>query len=312
MNVIVENMRNVHCTFVSHLGKYLSNQTFTKSCYVGILCCNGHPYPICVSPITRVALRTLSTAPPLRPVDTTCVGDDESGGSKGDKRTPTDTSDVPAGSKGKNFGKGRGGGNNSHLSCPKCGDPCTHVETFVTSTRFVKCEKCHHFFVVLSEVDSKKTIKEQTKDEHRNSFVRKPPPPPKKIYAYLDKHVIGQEHAKKVLSVAVYNHYKRIYNNLSQSVNTNTKQDMTLVENGSQYSFPPKDFLHLNGFNSFNFGSGQATNGLGFQSNPEKSSPPNNGTAAGSNGSDILENNSHELQLEKSNILLLGPTGSGE
>lgn len=46
------------------------------------------------------------------------------------------------------------------LSCPKCGDPCTHVETFVSSTRFVKCEKCHHFFVVLSEVDSKKTIKD--------------------------------------------------------------------------------------------------------------------------------------------------------
>ncbi|KAI8433934.1 hypothetical protein MSG28_012104, partial [Choristoneura fumiferana] len=41
----------------------------------------------------------------------------------------------------------------------------------------------------------------------------KPPPPPKKIFEYLNKHVVGQEYAKKVLSVAVYNHYKRIYNN---------------------------------------------------------------------------------------------------
>lgn len=56
------------------------------------------------------------------------------------------------------------------------------------------------------------------------------------IYAYLNKHVVGQDHAKKVLSVAVYNHYKRIYNNLSQLVNNN-KQDATLMENGSQYSF---------------------------------------------------------------------------
>ena len=40
---------------------------------------------------------------------------------------------------------------------------------------------------------------------------RKPPPPPKKIMEYLDRHVVGQELAKKVLSVAVYNHYKRIY-----------------------------------------------------------------------------------------------------
>src|SRR5690606_30165037 len=35
---------------------------------------------------------------------------------------------------------------------------------------------------------------------------------PKMIKAHLDQHVIGQERAKKVLSVAVYNHYKRIEN----------------------------------------------------------------------------------------------------
>lgn len=68
------------------------------------------------------------------------------------------------------------------------------METFVSSTRFVKCEKCHHFFVVLSEVDSKK--KEGV--EAKTGFFRKPPPPPKKIYDYLNKHVVGQEHAKKV------------------------------------------------------------------------------------------------------------------
>lgn len=34
------------------------------------------------------------------------------------------------------------------------------------------------------------------------------------MFAYLDKYVIGQEKAKKVLSVAVYNHYKRLHINL--------------------------------------------------------------------------------------------------
>lgn len=43
------------------------------------------------------------------------------------------------------------------------------------------------------------------------------------IFEYLNKHVVGQEYAKKVLSVAVYNHYKRIYNNLpTQNSQTQT------------------------------------------------------------------------------------------
>jgi len=110
----------------------------------------------------------------------------------------------------------KGPGKDSHFCCPKCGNPCTNVETFVSSTRFVKCEKCHHFFVVLSDVDQKKSVKEnQEPVEVKAGSSRKPPPPPKKIYEYLNRHVVGQEWAKKVLSVAVYNHYKRIYNNLT-------------------------------------------------------------------------------------------------
>ena len=40
---------------------------------------------------------------------------------------------------------------------------------------------------------------------------------PKEIHAYLDQYVIGQDRAKKLLSVAVYNHYKRINHNLDES-----------------------------------------------------------------------------------------------
>lgn len=56
--------------------------------------------------------------------------------------------------------------------------------SFVASTRFVKCEKCHHFFVVLSETDSKKGLNkepESAAEAVKLAFAQKPPPPPKKV-----------------------------------------------------------------------------------------------------------------------------------
>ena len=55
---------------------------------------------------------------------------------------------------------------------------------FSASTRFVKCEKCHHFFVVLSETDSKKSLnkeQESANEAAKLAFQQKPPPPPKKV-----------------------------------------------------------------------------------------------------------------------------------
>ncbi|XP_026317383.1 ATP-dependent Clp protease ATP-binding subunit clpX-like, mitochondrial isoform X2 [Hyposmocoma kahamanoa] len=168
---------------------------------------------------------------------------------------------------------GKKGSGNGVLTCPKCGDPCTHVETFVSSTRFVKCDKCHHFFVVLSEVDTKKSIKDNA--DNKSGFYRKPPPPPKKIFDYLNKHVVGQEYAKKVLSVAVYNHYKRIYNNVTSGPPPDHHHPLHHTH---------RDLLHLS----------QA------------------GSAGGGAGAEVLERTHHELRLDKSNVLLLGPTGCGK
>lgn len=53
------------------------------------------------------------------------------------------------------------------------------------STRFVKCEKCHHFFVVLSEMDAKRSVKEHSREDLKGTFVRKPPPPPKKVCDFV-------------------------------------------------------------------------------------------------------------------------------
>ncbi|XP_074650719.1 ATP-dependent clpX-like chaperone, mitochondrial [Tubulanus polymorphus] len=214
------------------------------------------------------------------------------GGGDGGRKPP---------SKGGSGSSGDGGDKDkdkkNQLCCPKCGDPCTHVETFVSSTRFVKCEKCHHFFVVLSESDTKKTLKEAKDD--KNNAKRQPPPPPRKIYDFLERFVVGQNYAKKVLSVAVYNHYKRIHHNVPVSVK---KEDISDMESKGQHStFSPKELLQIAGIShgtSIGHGPQQSTT---TTAHAEESKP-----------SDILDSQTHQLKLEKSNILMLGPTGSGK
>ena len=61
-------------------------------------------------------------------------------------------------------------------------------------------------------------LKEETKSFlSHEEFISKPLPTPHEIRAHLDEYVIGQERAKKVLSVAVYNHYKRLRNHSNRS-----------------------------------------------------------------------------------------------
>ncbi|KAA0724061.1 ATP-dependent Clp protease ATP-binding subunit clpX-like, mitochondrial [Triplophysa tibetana] len=205
-------------------------------------------------------------------------------------------------------GSGKGG---SQLRCPKCGDLCTHVETFVSSTRFVKCEKCHHFFVVLSESDSKEDLNKETEsasERAKIAFAQTPPPPPKKIYTYLDKYVIGQSYAKKVLAVAVYNHYKRIYNNFPavsrQQAETEkqsplTPRELEIRRQEDEYRFTK--LLQIAGVsphgNALGASVQQQTNKTAYQ---EK------------RGGEMLDSTHTDIRLEKSNILLLGPTGSGK
>ncbi|XP_054714098.1 LOW QUALITY PROTEIN: ATP-dependent Clp protease ATP-binding subunit clpX-like, mitochondrial [Uloborus diversus] len=203
---------------------------------------------------------------------------------------------------GKKSSKGNdGNGRDGQLRCPKCGTACSHVETFVTSSRFVKCDNCQHFFIILSDADSKKTVKEsryQTSGERIN-IQRRPPPPPKKIFEYLNKHVVGQDYAKKVLSVAVYNHYKRIYNNMPHTSSV-TRQESAMADNQAQ-GFTPRDLLHISGISHSN------ALGVSFQQQVNQDSDTKS-----NRGSDILDAATHDLRLEKSNILLLGPTGSGK
>lgn len=250
-----------------------------------------------------VGLRTFHTSPCVHRI---IIGPTGSNGNDGgsDVRSGTDSNSRTTTTSGSNGGNGND--KDGQLCCPKCGSPCSHVETFVSSTRFVKCEKCHHFFVVLSDMDSKKSLKDSRSTPSDKNSQRKPPPPPKKIYEYLNKHVIGQEKAKKVLAVAVYNHYKRIYNNIPMKSGTDTTEPEMLHVTGlgsGGNALGPRD-LGVGSFYQNHFS--------GDTSNLDSSTSRPIAGPARERGHDVLDSKTHELRLEKSNILLLGPTGSGK
>lgn len=84
--------------------------------------------------------------------------------------------------------------------CSFCGRSAEDVESLISGPDVHICNEC-----VRSATD---IIEKHKKDS--GSHLSETLIPPAEIKAELDRHVIGQEKAKKVLSVAVYNHYKRI------------------------------------------------------------------------------------------------------
>jgi ATP-dependent Clp protease ATP-binding subunit ClpX len=103
------------------------------------------------------------------------------------------------------------------------------VKRLIAGSKAYICNECVNLCNDILAEDSATTF-EQPSSAHRLST-------PKEIKQKLDAYIIGQEHAKRVLSVAVYNHYKKLFGNLT---------------------------------------------------------------------------NNHDVELQKSNILLVGPTGSGK
>lgn len=112
-------------------------------------------------------------------------------------------------------------GSNSNVTsaCPKCGGQLNHIREGVTSPRFVKCTQCCYFFVCDIDILSKDVRVESSCPELSKEETI---PSPKEIYSFLNEYVIGQQYPKKVLSVGIYNHYKRMEINLSQKQRNET------------------------------------------------------------------------------------------
>jgi ATP-dependent Clp protease ATP-binding subunit ClpX len=86
------------------------------------------------------------------------------------------------------------------VNCSFCGKSVEQVEKIIQGPSVHICNEC---VGLCNEV-----LEEETKEDP--NLNGNPLPKPAEIKEHLDEHIIGQERAKKALSVAVYNHYKRV------------------------------------------------------------------------------------------------------
>lgn len=90
---------------------------------------------------------------------------------------------------------------NRNIRCSFCSKDSASVRKLIAGSNVYICDECVSLCRDIIEED-------RQRDPERNKTIEEMRP--RMIKAYLDEHVVGQERAKRALSVAVYNHYKRI------------------------------------------------------------------------------------------------------
>eukprot|EP00743_Colponemidia_sp_Colp-15_P013477 GILK01015681.1.p1 GENE.GILK01015681.1~~GILK01015681.1.p1 ORF type:complete len:505 (-),score=95.58 GILK01015681.1:512-2026(-) len=176
-------------------------------------------------------------------------------------------------------------------------------------------------------------------------------PKPSKIVSRLDEHVIGQARAKKVLAVAIYNHYKRLAYIEAQQQPTFTPPRVTnqfTTHSGPAAAAPPPPISNHTGTGDYDLEKSVLTNLFprsmpnGYMAymytdnfnNNNQNNNQNNQNPSPANQMNQLNQlnqfnqpnqaygqplrsttsskNKDDIELDKSNIMLLGPTGSGK
>lgn len=104
----------------------------------------------------------------------------------------------------------------SRLKCSFCGKTQDQVKKLIAGPEVYICDECVELCNEILDEEFFEGKDKDAKAEKSDKSAEKPIPKPAEIKAHLDAHIVGQEDAKKVLSVAVYNHYKRLRHNKSE------------------------------------------------------------------------------------------------
>ena len=114
--------------------------------------------------------------------------------------------------------------------CSFCGKSQHEVNKLISGPNHIFiCDECVEICAEIIEDEAEEDNLEALEKEDKEINLLKP----QEIKAFLDEYVIGQEEAKKVLSVAVYNHYKRISSKISDDVELQKSNIIMIGPTGS-------------------------------------------------------------------------------
>jgi ATP-dependent Clp protease ATP-binding subunit ClpX len=130
----------------------------------------------------------------------------------------------------------------SEKKCSFCDRAESEVNILFTGIKGNICDQCiENAHSLLIEATTEKPKKEEPKPDLFKSKIFKP----REIMAFLDQYVIGQNDAKKVLSVAIYNHYKRLTMPAQDDVEIEKSNIMMVGETGTGKTLLAKTIARL-------------------------------------------------------------------